>query len=170
MLQGCQASMSLPCTKQAYRLMNNRGRTPRLFIRHLCSSMVLSLAASWGDCGGGFAPRVPSLQELMVLPCTKQAYRLVNNCERAPHFFRSFAVAQLFHGAFLGCKLKRLWRMPCSKVAKLQRAHGLPMHHAIMPPHEELWTSTPCLGRGEDAGGWLRTRRKGPPASIGAYI
>ena len=25
-------------------------------------------------------------------------------------------------------------------------------------------------GRGEDAGGWLRTRRKGPPALIGAYI
>ena len=72
----------------------------------------------------------------------------------------------LFHGALLGCKLGRLWRMPWSKGAKPQRAHGLAMHHAIMPSHEELWTSAPCRGRGEDAGGWLRTRRKGPLALL----
>ena len=76
----------------------------------------------------------------------------------------------LFHGALLGCKLRRLWRIPCSKGAKPQRAHGLAMRHAILPPHEELWTSAPFCGRGEDAGGWLRPRRKGPPAMIGAYI
>ena len=82
----------------------------------------------------------------------------------------SFVTYVLFHGALLGCKLGRLWRMPCSKGAKLQRAHGLAMHHAIMPSHEELWTSAPCRGRGEDAGGWLRTRRKGPPASLNIIL
>ena len=76
----------------------------------------------------------------------------------------------LFHGALLGCKLGRLWRMPCSKGAKPQRAHGLAMHHAIMPPHEELQTSAPCRGRGEDAGGWLCTRRKPPPASLNIIL
>ena len=44
-------------------------------------------------------------------------------------------------GAVLGCKLGRLWRRPCSKDIKPQRAHGLAMHHAVMPLHEELWTS-----------------------------
>ena len=49
------------------------------------------------------------------------------------------------HGAVLGCKLGRLWRRPCSKGVKPQRAHGLAIHHAIMPPHEELWTSASPL-------------------------
>ena len=79
--------MALPCTMQPRRLMNKRGRAPRLFIRHLCSSMVLSLAASWGDCEGGLAPRVPSFKELMALPCTMQSCRLMQNCGRAPHLF-----------------------------------------------------------------------------------
>ena len=113
---------NIQCTKvtmcKKLHLPPRRVLTECHFSLGLCSSIMLSLAASWGDCGGGFAPRVPSLQELMVLPCTKQAYRLVNNCEWAPHFFRSFAVAQLFHGALLGCKLRRLWRRLCSKGAK----------------------------------------------------
>ena len=78
--------MALPCTMQPRRLMNIHGRAPRLFIRHLCSSMVLSLVASWGDCGGCLAPRVPSLKELMVLPCAMQSCHLMKNCGRAPRF------------------------------------------------------------------------------------
>ena len=81
--------MALPCTMQSCRLMKNCGRAPGLFIRHLCSSMVLSLVASWGDCGGCLAPRVPSFKELMALPCTMQSCHLMKNCRGrgglAPH-------------------------------------------------------------------------------------
>ena len=49
--------------------------------------MVLSLVASWGDCGGGLAPRVSSFKELMALPCTMQSCRLMKNCGRAPRVF-----------------------------------------------------------------------------------
>ena len=102
------------------------------FSMGLCPSIMLSLAASWGDCGGGLAPRVPSLQALMVLPCTKQASRLVNNCEWAPHFFiRRCTTLLWFYGALLGCKLGRMWRRPCFKGAKPPRAHGLAMHQAM---------------------------------------
>ena len=71
--------MTLPCTMQSCHLMKNCGRAPRLFIRHLCSFMVLSLVASWGDCGGCLAPRVPSFKELMALPCTMQSCCLTKN-------------------------------------------------------------------------------------------
>ena len=58
-------------------------RSP-VFEPTLCSSMVLSLVASWGDCGGCLAPRLPSFKELMVLPCTMQSCHLMKNCGRAP--------------------------------------------------------------------------------------
>ena len=64
-----------------------RQRAPRLDICCLCSSMVLCLSASWGGCGGGLAARVPSLKELMALPCTMQSCRLKKKRGRAPHVF-----------------------------------------------------------------------------------
>ena len=100
--------------------------------------MVLSLDASCGYCGGDLRDIQPSLPRRISVLCTKQAYRFMNNCEWAPHFFRSFAAAQLFHGALLGCKLGRLWRRLCSKGAKPPRAHGLAMHQASIPPREQL--------------------------------
>ena len=47
----------------------------------------------------------------------------------------------LLHGAVLVYKLGRLWRRPCCKSTKPQRAHGLAMHHAMLRSREELRTN-----------------------------
>ena len=75
------------CTKSCYQIAAPCLQAECHFSLSLCSSMVLSLADTWGECGAGLAPRVPSLKELMALPCIMQSCRLMKNCGRAPHLF-----------------------------------------------------------------------------------
>ena len=74
----------LQCTKKLLQKNALHHQGEHHFSLGLGSSMVLCLCASWGGCGGGLAARVPSLKELMALPCTMQCCRLMKNCGRAP--------------------------------------------------------------------------------------
>ena len=73
----------LQCTKKLLQKNALHHQGEHHFSLGLGSSMVLCLGASWGGCGGGFAARVPSLKELMALPCTMQCCGLMKNCGRA---------------------------------------------------------------------------------------